>query len=357
MPILEPPGFPTGNLATQDAYSISRYLNDPTMVMRALRTLADQIFVGNKILTGQFFTTDGSIIYEQIESIFAANTPVPVAPGGEFPLTPVPTGPAQIADVVKWGLDTIITDESIARQNFDVVSRAFIKIVNSMVQQIDSEIMNAVASAITFTSAAGATTLSTPATPNSAGSGATAAEWTASTSNILRDIFIAEESVRALKQGYNLDTVILDLETYANVVGSTQLAPLWPREDFGRGVNDMPVMAGVRTGLQTKLAGKTWLATPNTTVTPYVAMIDSTVFGAMVDERLPAPGYVGASGDGGDDDGRSMIQVKTMREDKDDKWRIRCRRTTTPIIIEPFAGIEITGVGGSPATNPDFDNG
>jgi len=68
------------------------------------------------------------------------------------------------------------------------------------------------------------------------------------------------------------------------------------------------------------------------------------VFGAMVDERLPAPGYVGSQSDGSaDDDGRSMIQVKTMREDKNDKWRIRCRRTTTPIVIEPKAGVQITG--------------
>jgi hypothetical protein len=220
--------------------------------------------------------------------------------------------------------------------------------------------MSAVTSAITFTSGVGATTLSTPGTPNIAtGSTSTTAEWTASTSNILRDIFIAEESVRSLKQGYNCDTVLLDLETFANVIGSPQLAPLWPREDFGRGVQDMPVMAGLRTGLEVNLAGKRWISTPNLPTTPYVALIDTTVFGAMVDERLPAPGYVGASGDGGDDDGRSMIQVKTMREDKDDKWRIRCRRTTTPIIIEPFAGIEIVGVAGdaTPGANPDFNTG
>lgn len=326
------------------------------MVLRALRTIADQIFVGQKILTGQFFTTDGSIIYEQIESIFAANAPTPIAPGGEFPLTPVPTGPAQIADVVKWGLDTIITDESIARQNFDVVSRAFIKIVNSMVQQIDSVIMSAVVGAITFQSQAGATALSLASSGGTNTGGGSTAEWTASTSNILRDIFIAEESVRALKQGYNLDTVLVDLETYANVLGSPQLAPLWPREDYGsRGVGDMPVMKGLNSGLEVNLAGKRWITTPNLPTTPYCALIDTSVFGAMVDERLPAPGYVGASGDGGDDDGRSMIQVKTMREDKDDKWRIRTRRTTTPIIIEPFAAIEITGIAGTPAANPEFD--
>jgi hypothetical protein len=233
-----------------------------------------------------------------------------------------------------------------------------------MVQQIDSVIMNAVTSAITFTSGVGATTLSTPATPNiAAGSTSTAAAWTVTTSNILRDIFIAEQSGRALKQGYNYDTVLLDVETYANVVGSQQLSTLWPREDMGsHGVNDMPVFGGLKSGLETYLAGKRWVSTPNLPTTPYVALIDTSVFGAMVDERLPAPGYVGAQSGGGElsaDDGRSMIQVKTMREDKDDKWRIRCRRVTTPIIIEPFAGIEIVGVAGdaSPTTNPDFDSG
>lgn len=343
MPFLEPPPFPTGNLTTQDVYSISRYLNDPTMVLRALRTIADQIFVGNKILTGQFFTEDGAIIYEQIESIFASNVPQGVSPGSEYPLTPVPTGPAQIGTVVKWGLDTIITDESINRQNFDVLSRAFIKIVNSMVQQVDSVVMSAVVGAITQTQQAGATTIS--------GSAAATSYWDGTGSNqpnILRDILLAEEQMRALKQGYNANTVLCDLGTFAVAVSSPALAPLWPREDMGQlGVAQMPVIAGLKTGLATRLAGKTWLATPNLPSTPYVAVLDATVFGAMVDERLPAPGYFGAQGDGsaaGEDDGRSMIQVKTMREDKEDRWRIRARRTTTPIIIEPKAGVEITSV-------------
>lgn len=327
MPILEPPPFPTGNLATQDIYSISRYLKDPTMVLRALRTIAQQIFVGSKVLTGQFFTDDGSIIYEQIESIFASNSPRAVNPGSDYPLSPVPTGPAQMANVVKWGLDTLITDESISRQNFDVVSRAFIKIVNSMVQQVDSVIMSAVVGAITQTQAASKAW--------NGGSG---------TPNILRDILLAEEQMRALKQGYNANTVLLDLETFATAISDPTLQLLLPREGFGNpSVSQMPVFQGI--GFSANIAGKQWLATPNLPTTPYVAVIDTTVFGAMVDERLPAPGYVGAQNDGSgaDNDERSMIQVKTMREDKQDRWRIRCRRVTTPIVIEPEAAVEITG--------------
>ncbi|EID12940.1 hypothetical protein MXEN_12056 [Mycobacterium xenopi RIVM700367] len=325
MPFLEPPGFPTGNLATQDVYSISRYLNDPLMVLRALRTIADQIFVGDKVLTGQFYTEDGAVIYEQIESIFAANTPQAVQPGDEYPLSPIPTGPAQIANVVKWGLDTIITDEAISRQNFDVLSRAFTKIVNSMVAQVDSVVMSAVVAAITATQPA--------SKPWNGGSGAP---------NILRDIMLAEEQMRALKQGYIADTVLCDLNTFATAISDPTLALLLPREDFGHGVREMPVFQGI--GFQANIAGKKWLSTPNLPTTPYVAVLDAKVFGAMVDERLPAPGYVGAQSDNsGDDDGRSMIQVKTMREDKQDRWRIRARRVTTPIIIEPKAGVQITG--------------
>jgi hypothetical protein len=324
MPILEPPPFPTGNLATQDLISISRFLNDPTMVLRALRTIADQIFVGNKVLTGQYYTDSGAVIYEQIESIFADRVPQGVAPGAEYPLSPVSTGPAQLANVIKWGLDTDITDESISRQNFDVVSRAFIKIVNSMVQQVDSVIMSAVVAAITQTQAA-----------SKAWSGSAGAP------NILRDVLNCIATIRGLKQGYEPDTVLCDLQTYATAISDPTMSLLIPREDMGRnGVQSQPIMSGQ----MSMIARLKWLPTPNLPTTPYVAVLDSKVFGAMVDERLPAPGYVGSQSDGsGDDAGRSMIQVKTMREDKRDAWRIRARRTTTPIVIEPSAGVKITG--------------
>lgn len=346
MPILNPPGAPTGNLATQDIYSISRYLNDPTFVYRALATIADQMFVGTKVLKGQFFTDDGSIIYEQIESIFANGNPQGVAPGAEYPLASIPTGPAQIATTVKWGLDTIITDESINRQRINVLEKAFIKLANSLVQQVDDVIMSVVQSAITQQFNAGSPTL-TGATP---GSGTTPSAWNGDGSNkptIMRDVMYATQIIRGQKQGYSPDTVLCDLQTYAAVIGDPTIAPTLPREDMGSAnVGEAPVLQGINSGLGTRLFGMNWLASPNLPSSPYVAVLDSKVFGAMVDERLPAPGYTGVqSGAGDDEDGRSMIQVKTMREDDVDRWRIRARRTTTPIVIEPLAAVEIVGVG------------
>ena len=56
----------------------------------------------------------------------------------------------------------------------------------------------------------------------------------------------------------------------------------------------------------------------------------------MVDENLGGTGYVSTDGVG--------IQAKSIREDKNDKWRLRCRRVTVPIVQEPAAAWKITGV-------------
>lgn len=346
MPVLNPPGAPTGDLTTQDIISISRFLNDPTMLYRALRTIADQMYVSDKVLRSQIFTTDGSVLYEQIESIFAGRRPQPIAPGDEYPLANIPTGPAQIATTVKWGLDTIITDESIARQNWQPLQVSLVKLINSMVDLIDSNAMSAIQSAITQTWACGASfTGVAPTNPKYwDGSGAGGAP------NILRDVILAEQQMRKLKQGYVGDTVLCDLETFAIVFSDENLNSRWAREDIGnRGVTAMPIFEGLNSSMAGLLAGKRWLATPNLPSTPYAAVIDTTVFGGMCDERLPAPGYTGAGTAGADDDGgggagRALVQTKSMRDDDNDRWRVRTRRITTPFVVEPLAAVEITGI-------------
>lgn len=348
MPVLNPPLAPTGNLASNDLVTISRFLNDPTLLYRALRTIADQMYVSDKILRSQIFTTDGSVIYEQIESIFAGRKPQPIAPGGEYPLANIPTGPGQIATTVKLGLDTIVTDESIARQNWRPLQTSLVKLINSMVDDVDSEAMSAIVGAITQTQAAGTSRsgVSLPA--------GTTAYWDGSGTqqpNILRDVMLAEQQMRALKQGYIGDTVLCDLETFAIVFSDPNLNNRWAREDFGAaGVTAMPIFEGLNSSMAGRMAGKTWLASPNIPGgQPYAAVIDTTVFGGMCDERLPAPGYTGAGTAGADDDngggaGRSLVQTKSMRDDDNDRWRVRVRRITTPFVVEPLAGVEITGI-------------
>ncbi|MEU6582822.1 hypothetical protein [Nocardia sp. NPDC046763] len=312
-----PPAPPT---LSGDIESINRFLKDPLWVLRALRTISEQMFISNKILTSQQWTESGSVAYEQTEGIYADNPPQPVSPGGEYPLTTTGTGPASMANTVKWGEDSLIEDESISRQKYDVVTRKFTKLANSHVQKVDSVALSAVASAVTQNTAAIASWAGTGTTPY-----------------ILRDLMRAFGNILNLRQGYMPDTVLVDIPTFANVVSDDKLAALLPREVPG--VGDAPTTAGWDSPYMRRIGGFTFVTSPNLPVNGNAWLLDSKVFGAFVDERVPGPGYV-ASGDQGADG----VQVKTMREDRTDGWRIRCRRLTVPIILEPAAAWKITGV-------------
>ena len=141
-----PPGAPT---ISGDVLSINRFLKDTPWVARALRSVSDEQFVADKILTGQFWTESGSIGYEQNQSIYADGAPKAVPPGGEYPVTSISTGTASTANTVKWGNDTLLTDERISRERYSAVQRAFRKLMNSHIQTLDTVGLSAAVSAVT----------------------------------------------------------------------------------------------------------------------------------------------------------------------------------------------------------------
>lgn len=314
-----PPAPPT---LSGDLVTISRFIKDPVWVLRALRTITEQMFISNKILTGQIYTESGSVMYETNETIYANNAPTPVAPGAEYPITPIVTGPASNANTVKWGQDSLIEDESISRQKFDVLGRAFRKLANSHVLSIDTTALSAVASAVTQTTAAVNSWAGTGSAPV-----------------ILRDLMRAQANILGLKQGYMPSTVLCELPVFANIVSDPALQLLLPREYPG--VDKAPVAAGWNSPYIRKIGGFTFVTSPTMPTTGNAYLIDTDVYGAFVDERLPAPGYVSDTGEAG---ASPNIQVKTMRSDETDGWRIRARRITVPIITESRAAWAITGV-------------
>lgn len=314
MPIEFPPAAPT---LSGDFLTISRFLKEPLLVLRALRTISEQLFISDKILTGELNTESGSVLYEQNESIYADRPPQPVAPLSEYPLTSVSTGPALTANTVKWGNDTEIADESISRQKYPVVARGFRKLMNSHIQQIDSVALSAISTAVTQ---------NTPAVNSWAGSGAAPV--------ILRDLMRAHANIINLKQGYMPDVVLCGLTTFANVVSDPALQLLLPREYPG--VETAPVAQGLSSTLMRRIGGFTFIASPNLPVTGVATLLDSTLFGSFVDELIPSEGYVS--------DGVDNLQVMTERLGKVDGWRVRARRTVVPIIQESAAAWKITGV-------------
>lgn len=311
MPYTYPPAPPT---LSGDVLSINRFLSNPTLVARRLRTLAEQRFISDALLTQRIAASGGSVLYETGETIYTDTAPQGVAPGAEYPLTTVSHGTASLAKTTKWGSDVEVTDEAISRQLINPVERAFEKLVNHMVKTVDSVAMSAINSAVTQNTAC-------------------IAPWngSGSTPQILRDVVRAKANIDKLNQGYAPDTLVVDDTTYANFLSDPGIANLLPRE-----TSTTPV----QTGSYLVIAGLRVLVSPHVsgggTSSAIALVLDSRALGAMADENLGGPGYVSTNGVG--------VQAKTIRQDEADKWLLRSRRVTVPIVLEPAAAWKITGV-------------
>lgn len=313
-----PPGPPT---ISGDIISTNRFLKDTPLVARALRTIEQEQLVSDRLLTGQSYTESGSVQYEQDEGIYADREPRAIAPGGEYPLTPISAGEVQTAHTVKWGQDSEVTDESVNRRRNNPVRRALVKLANSSVLKIDGIATSAINSAVTQNTAA-------------------AAVWVSGTPNILRDVLKAVAQLQKLKIGLMPDTVWVDLDVFAAVASDEKLMALFSREYPG--VGNAPVQQGLDSPYVRRTGGLTWVTSPVAPISNAAMVLDSSRLGEFVDELLPAPGYVRATGPGGRPVG--MTQVKTIRDDDNDRWRVRARRITVPVVTEPRAAWKITGV-------------
>lgn len=292
MPYAYPPAAPT---ISGDFETISRFLNSPTLVQRALRTLAQNRFVADRLLTAQVPTEGGALLYEQNESIFTDRPAEAIEPGGQYPVTTLGVGPALIAAVKKWGLQTPITDEAIRRLRMNPVTRGMTKIVNGVVKQVDTVALTAISATVTQTFAA----------PTA---------WTSST-RILRDILTAKATILALNQGYDPDVVVIDDLTWAILAADPTIANSRAREDKSNPVytGDFAILAGLEV-----------LPTPNLPVAGVAFVADSKVLGGMGNE-VP-------------------LTSSSIRDENLEKWDVRAKRITTPFVQEPAAAIKITGI-------------
>lgn len=300
-----PPSAPT---VSGDYTTIHTLLNRPDLIARRLRTIAEQRFIADALLTGRFNAIGGAIQYEQAESLFTDRTPEVVRPLAEYPMAGLPLGPTQMAEVQKWGQEVPVSDESIKRLIRNPVDRAFIKLVNQMVKQVDSISIAAIASAVTATVAA-------------------VASWnTATAKQIFRDVALAKASIIDLNDGFFPDTVVLSTTAWVYAMATFADAGYLPREDNKAPLltGDFPVIDGMR-----------WLTSPYIPVANAAIILDASQLGGMADEQLGGPGYVGTA---------QGIETKSIRDEDRDGYRLRARRITVPIVLEPSAAKLITGV-------------
>ena len=289
--------------------TISRFLSSPTQIVRRVRDYKDLRFVSDQVLTQKFNSSGGAVLYEASEPFVSDRTVTAVSAGSEYPGAEMPNGTAGLAAVLKWGQRTDLTDEEVKRnaRPGSAADRKLRKLINSVIKQVDSITMSAVASAIT------------------ANTSASVAWGTIATATPFYDIQKAKAQIRKLNLGYEPDTVLMDDDRYAALTNNAIVAGLLRREN-----EQNPVYTGE---FQT-IAGLRIVVTPNLPVTSTVIVLDSEQLGGMADEVASDPGY--AKTDMG-------VEVKAIREDQADKWVLQGRRITVPVIQEPGAGYRITG--------------
>jgi hypothetical protein len=307
MPYAFPAATPT---LSGDLLTISRFLQDPARLQRRLRTFKDLRFVSDQILTQRFRSAGGAILYDMSEPFVTDRTVEAVAAGSEYPYANLGTGTAAVAAIVKWGQKVLLTDEEISRTALagSAVDRALQKVVNSIIKQVDAVAMSAVATAITATAPA-------------------AVAWdTVATAKPLTDILLAVQAIEDLNQGFRPDTLLVSPKAYTYLMVNDTILQARKRE-----TSENPVYSGQIESI----ANLKVIKTPNLPVATVATVLDSTQLGGMADEMDGAPGYAVAD---------LAVQVKSIRKEDRDAWDLQGRRKTVPVVQEPGAGYEITGV-------------
>lgn len=305
MPHTYPPAAPT---ISGDNITISRFLNSPAAVQRRLRSIGENRFIADVLLSGRYETSGGSLLYEQSESQYTDRAPSAVNAGAEYPRASAAPGPAALAGVTKWGQDVPITDEHVKRYGRRAVDVALQKVINYMVRQVDSVALAAIAAAVTQTQAV-------------------TAAWNAAGRDILLDMMLAKAKVLAKDQGYDPDTMVTTDEGYARIVADKAIISGLARE------RDVPVTVS---GDQITIAGLRILPTNNLPTGVKAMVLDSTMLGGMAYERLESPEYQGDPANG--------VESWTRRDpDANDQWLVRGRRPVVPVVQEPDSAVSITG--------------
>lgn len=308
MPGTYPAGAPS---LSGDTLSISRFLQSPAAIQRRLRDYKDLRFVADQLLTNRYRSQGGAVMYEQSEPFVTDRAVESVAPGSEYDYGNMPTGTAAIAAIQKWGQKVLLTDEEIARNAYSgaALDRALRKVINSIIKQVDSIAMSAIASAVTNSTAVVANWETSP-----------------STAKPLTDLLLAVSNIRSANLGYNPDTVVLSDKAYVYLMTNDAVAQIRARE-----VSNNPVY----TGYIDNVGGLKVLVTPNLPVATQALVLDSQALGGMADEMDGAPGYAVSD---------LAVQVKSIRKDEQDAWDLQARRKTVPFVQEPGAAWKITGV-------------
>lgn len=298
-----PVKHPEGKLTTEQLHAL---LANKQVIARRVADLTKMRFIADYLLQGRLDASGGGVFYETGEEVFASDDPEAIAPLGEFPLVTLEDGEVASARTVKWGLDTMISDEKIARQGIIYLNKGLLRVSNTVVRHVDRVAMAVIASKITTAFAAGS--------------------WD-SAGKAVEAILTIQAERADLGLGLELNTAVLRPAQYARIIGMLIDDKALPREQGETAIaGNLPVDA----------LGLTWATTPHFQGTDPL-LVDREQLGGMADEKIGGPGYATAGGVG--------VESKSIRDDDAEGYKLRGRRVTVPVVLEPLAGVKLTGTG------------
>lgn len=293
----------TSQLANLSAADLVAFLKSPTLVARRFaEILTAQQFLGLYLLTKRFTITGGAIGVPRNEVIRADRGAEVVAPGGEYKLTPMSAEEYEFYQAMKEGLATEVTDEQVGRLLRAPIDDALTFLQTELVFSANDMALGAVASSVTNTLAAGGA-------------------WT-NGKQVYKDALRVKARTRKQKLGYDVDTVVLPGELYAEVI--PELLDILPKESRQALEDGFPTIGGI-----------TWVSDDGDDL-PDPLFIDRRRFGGIAREQIPSPEYRAIGGDTG-------VEIAPIREPKADKTRLQARNVHVPIVTDPLAAFYLTG--------------
>lgn len=291
---------------------VHHLMKTPTLLRKRLQSILSQKYIADFLLAGRFQAVGGSILYETGEEIFPADSAEAISPGGEYPRTVLTAGELAAAKTTKWGLDSEVTDEAIARMQMTPVNKALRKLANGNIRDVDGVALAVIASKVTQTRSV-------------TGAGTNTGAWTTDDA-IIEGALALKAWAEEENVGYEFDynTMVLKPTQFAKVAGKLITGGLLPKESQN----------AVLSGVIQDYMGLTWVTSTHVPFTSPM-LVDRNQLGGMADENIGGPGYTGLDG----------VEVKSMRQDETDSYLVRARRVTVPVVLEPKAGIIVTDTG------------
>jgi len=307
-----PPVYPGGS----DRITVEAFLKQPRMISRALTDLARKRFVADRIFAhgGPDQVAGGAAIYQRSESIYPDRGAEQVGVRSEYPRTGWSEA-LYIAAVKKYGLEVPISDESKRRNSVDQVARAQRKLANAIVKFVDTVAMTLI--------------LTDPNVLTFAASG----DWSTAATDIVFDIAKARNQIDSQDEGYEADTLVVNLAQDLDLIVDKDIRDALPREGSPQNA--------LLTGRPALMLGLRQIIATNTLTAGKAIVMEAQMTGTIADEQPMADeGYTSyATGV----DQNPPVFVKTYRNDNVDETIVRGARFPAMWLPEPKSAVVITG--------------